>query len=78
MANNLPMEKQVTAIGALAEGNSIRAIERMTGIHHDTIMRLGVRVKAVTVLAVPPISEPRKAVQAFIPSQYKREQEDEN
>lgn len=28
----------------LAEGNSIRAIERMTGIHRDTIMRLGVRV----------------------------------
>ena len=44
MANNLPMEKQIIAIGALAEGNSIRAIERMTGIHRDTIMRLGVRV----------------------------------
>ena len=28
----------------LAEGNSIRAIERMTGVHRDTIMRLGVRV----------------------------------
>jgi len=28
----------------LAEGNSIRSIERMTGIHRDTIMRLGVRV----------------------------------
>jgi IS1 family transposase len=44
MANNLPMEKQIVAIGALAEGNSIRAIERMTGVHRDTIMRLGVRV----------------------------------
>ncbi|MDB6151378.1 MAG: transposase [Chthoniobacter sp.] len=31
-------------IGALAEGNSIRSIERMSGIHRDTIMRLGVRV----------------------------------
>jgi IS1 family transposase len=38
------MEKKVLAIGALAEGSSIRSIERMTGIHRDTIMRLGVRV----------------------------------
>jgi IS1 family transposase len=44
MATNLPMEKQVMAINALAEGMSIRAIERMTGVHRDTIMRLGVRV----------------------------------
>src|SRR5436305_514237 len=44
MANVLPMEKQITAISALAEGMSIRAIERMTGVHRDTIMRLGVRV----------------------------------
>ncbi len=44
MANILPIEKQAMAIGALAEGNSIRSIERMTGIHRDTIMRLGVRV----------------------------------
>lgn len=44
MANVLPIEKQVTVIGALAEGNSIRSIERMTGIHRDTIMRLGARV----------------------------------
>jgi|SRR5689334_15269962 len=44
MANILPMEKQITAISALAEGMSIRAIERMTSIHRDTIMRLGIRV----------------------------------
>ena len=44
MANNLTTEKKVTAVGMLAEGNSIRAIERMTGVHRDTIMRLGVRV----------------------------------
>ena len=31
-------------ISALAEGSSIRAIERITGVHRDTIMRLGVRV----------------------------------
>ncbi len=28
----------------LCEGNSIRSIERMTGIHRDTVMRLGVRM----------------------------------
>jgi IS1 family transposase len=40
----LPTEKQAVAIGALCEGNSIRSVERMTGIHRDTVMRLGVRV----------------------------------
>jgi len=44
MANNLPTEKKVLAISMLAEGSSIRAIERITGVHRDTIMRLGVRV----------------------------------
>jgi hypothetical protein len=29
---------------SLVEGNSIRSIERMTGIHRDTIMRLMGRV----------------------------------
>jgi IS1 family transposase len=38
------MEKQVSVISALAEGASIRATERMFGVHRDTIMRLGVRV----------------------------------
>ena len=47
MANVLPKEKQVQVIAALAEGNSIRAIERMTGIHRDTVMRLGVKVGTV-------------------------------
>lgn len=44
MANVLKNEKQVAAVSALAEGSSIRSIERMTGIHRDTIMRLGIRV----------------------------------
>ena len=44
MANVLSTDKQIVAISALAEGSSIRSIERMTGIHRDTIMRLGVRV----------------------------------
>ena len=42
--NVLNGEKQAMAIGALVEGSSIRSVERMTGIHRDTIMRLGLRV----------------------------------
>ena len=42
--NVLSKEKQQIVIGALAEGNSIRSIERMSGIHRDTIMRLGLHV----------------------------------
>ena len=44
MANVLGTDKQIAIIGALAEGSSIRSIERLTGVHRDTIMRLGVRV----------------------------------
>jgi len=43
MANNLPTEKKVLAVSMLAEGSSIRSIERIAGVHRDTIMRLGVR-----------------------------------
>ena len=32
----------MAVIGALVEGSSIRSIERITGVHRDTIMRLGV------------------------------------
>ena len=42
--NVLPRDKQIAAISALTEGVSIRATERLTGIHRDTVMRLGVRV----------------------------------
>lgn len=44
MANILSKDKQIAVIGALAEGSSIRSIERITGVHRDTIMRLGVKV----------------------------------
>jgi hypothetical protein len=40
MANELSSEKKVMAVAMLCEGSSIRAIERMTGVHRDTIMRL--------------------------------------
>jgi IS1 family transposase len=47
MANVLKMEKQVAVISALVEGASVRSIERMTGVHRDTILRLMVRVAEV-------------------------------
>lgn len=60
MANILSNEKQTMAISALAEGASIRSIERITGIHRETIMRLGV--------GVPPINSHLDAVRAWIVS----------
>jgi IS1 family transposase len=44
--NRLPLARRTQVIGALVEGNSIRAIERMTEVHRDTIMRLLVQVGA--------------------------------
>ena len=41
---HLNTDKKIAVTAALAEGSSIRSIERMTGIHRDTIMRLGVRI----------------------------------
>ena len=41
--NRLPMDKQLTILNAMIEGNSIRSTERMTGIHRDTIMRLSAK-----------------------------------
>jgi|ERR1051326_613743 IS1 family transposase len=42
--NRLPLEKQTLILSLLSEGNSIRSIERMSGVHRDTIMRLAVSV----------------------------------
>lgn len=42
--NNLSRDKQIDIIAALTEGMSIRSVERLTGVHRDTIMRLGARV----------------------------------
>jgi len=42
--NTLAFEKQTQIIAALTEGCSIRATERLTETHRDTVMRLGVRV----------------------------------
>src|SRR5580704_204934 len=42
--NTLSRDQQIAIISALTEGMSIRAVERLTGVHRDTIMRLGARV----------------------------------
>ena len=40
----LSRDQQISVVAALTEGCSIRSVERLTNIHRDTIMRLGVRV----------------------------------
>ncbi len=42
--NKLRPEVQERVLGALVEGNSVRSVERMTGVHRDTIGRLLLRV----------------------------------
>lgn len=44
--NKLKDDKKEAVIAGLVEGNSIRSMERMTGVHRDTIMRLLVEVGA--------------------------------
>lgn len=44
MANTLNKTDKAQTVSLLCEGSSIRSIERITGIHRDTVMRLGVRV----------------------------------
>ena len=44
MANYLKREKQLAIVGMLVEGCSIRSIERITGVHRDTICRLLKRI----------------------------------
>ncbi len=42
--NTLSMDRKMAIISNLVEGSSIRSIERITGVHRDTIMRLGTNV----------------------------------
>lgn len=44
MPNKLKRDKQIAIISGLAEGMSMRALSSVTGVHQDTICRLGVRV----------------------------------
>lgn len=43
MANVLKKERQMQALEILTNGASIRAVERITGVHRDTLCRLVVR-----------------------------------
>ncbi len=55
--NVLPQDRQARIIGCLVEGNSIRSTERLTGVHRDTIMKLGVKVgSSVAYSAIEPVS----------------------
>ena len=42
--NVISADKQISIVAAIPEGMSIRSTERLTGVHRDTIMRLGVRI----------------------------------
>jgi hypothetical protein len=42
--NELTIEKKAKVVSLPCEDCRIRGIERITGIHRDTIMRLGVRI----------------------------------
>jgi len=44
MTNVLSTEKKASVISMLTEGRSIRSVERVTGVHRDTVMRLGIQV----------------------------------
>ncbi len=44
MANNLDDQTKLRLLSGLVEDSSIRSLERQTGVHRDTIMRLGLRV----------------------------------
>jgi len=44
MPNFLPLSKKVLILSSLVEGSSVRSIERITGVHRDTILRLMVSV----------------------------------
>ena len=38
--NKLSTEERKRVVAALVEGNSLRAVTRMTGVHRTTIMKL--------------------------------------
>ena len=46
MAYVLTREESLSVLHLLVEGNSLRSIQRLTGVHRDTVARLMVRVGA--------------------------------
>lgn len=77
--NVLSRDQQVSIIACLAEGQSIRATERLTGIHRDTIMRLGERVARFplldTIVFNPLCPNLNLGMPSFILSQVKNSEE---
>lgn len=70
MANVLNTDKQIMVIGALAEGSSIRSIARMTGVHRDTIARLGLKVGQGN--STMPQPKPKKMGRPRLPKDHAR------
>jgi hypothetical protein len=63
--NILSRDRQIEIISALTEGMSIRAVERITGVHRDTIMRLGIGAGLLAtcwmrLLRSPPLTRLRR------------------
>ena len=44
--NTLSQDKKIQVLNALTGGGNIRSVARVTGIHRDTLMRLGVEVRS--------------------------------
>jgi transposase len=49
--NKLDVRTQESVIASLVEGVSIRSIERMTGVHRDTIVRVHGTLKGTPAMA---------------------------
>jgi hypothetical protein len=74
----------IVVIAGLAEGSSLRALTRITGVHGTTIADLALRVGAgcarlldekmrnLHAMHIPPATSPRKAVQGSIVSEYRK------
>ena len=69
MANILPTDKKIAVIGALAEGSSIRSIERYAWAH-DTDDPKNPR-RHVTVLHSHPVKSAEDAVKAAIVQEFR-------
>jgi hypothetical protein len=80
IANVLKTDKQNMIISSLAEGSTIRSIERITGVHRDTITKVYAWSSAtgdpakphhVTVLHLRPITSAVHAVRAAIIQEFR-------
>jgi transposase-like protein len=75
----LPVEKAELVLSLLLEGNSVSSVERITGIHHGTILKLLVlagekaeRIMAEKVVSVPVRDVEADEVWSFVGKKQKR------